>query len=221
MRMALKINMTRTEIVDFLDKELVPQVQTEINGLIWPRKKHGAYFITVRQILCMVDFLGAVYCGYPLAERKVDKNGLHISKSEKAVKFILKYFAPKATYNKNTVQQLYTMYRHGLVHLYQPRYLRLSNKKVLKWFFYRGNRHLSRLPLDTDSGRVVVNNVKHLEIINIGARKNLFHLPICVDALCEDFMQAIETYKTDVAAKKTLQRKWRTTVNAICKPRKL
>lgn len=62
--MALTRNMTISEIVNFLDKELLPQVKQEIGNWIYPNKKKGGYFTVTRQIFCMIDFLGAVYMGY-------------------------------------------------------------------------------------------------------------------------------------------------------------
>jgi len=113
------------------------------------------------------------------------------------------------------------MYRHGLVHLYQPKILSMGSRKILKWFFYRGNRHMDSIPIDSDIGKVTFNNVTHLQAINLPQYKSNYYLPICVDALCEDFIGAIKNYKEAVKKTKSLQRKWRTAVNAICKLRQV
>jgi hypothetical protein len=217
--MALKRKMTRKEMVNFLDHELIPQTKQEIGNWIHPRKKQGGYFVVVRQIFCMVDFLGAVYNGYPLSERVTDRNGRHIATSNKAIKFILKFFKPKKTYQVGVVSKLYKMYRHGLVHLYQPRTLKLNGNKRLLWFFYRGKRFDKKITVGTDLGKIIFFNVKHLKIIINGPSKKRYYLPICVDSLYEDFENAVQSYRNKLENTKTLQVKWRTTVNAICKPR--
>jgi len=210
--------MTRDEMIGFIDDELLPQVKLEIQNWIKPKKRQGGYFITVRQILCMVDFLGAVYSGYPFSERKDDPKGRRIARPDKAIRFITTFFEPKQTYQKDTVTKLYDMYRHGLVHLYQPKFLKLTSKKVLKWFFYKGKRQRNRIIVDSDQGKKVFKNVYHLRIICGDPNKKTYHLPVCINALYEDFEKATLRYKDKLKNTKYLQRNWRTTVNAICKP---
>ncbi len=217
--MALKRNMTRDEIVKFIDSELIPQARLEIENWIKPRKKQGGYFVTTRQILCMVDFLGAAYSGYPFLERKKDTKGEKIATSRKAIKFITTFFEPKETYQLQTVANLYGMYRHGLVHLYQPKFLKLKNRKVLRWFFYKGKRNYKKIEMDTDKGKVIFHDVKHLKVIlSDPLYPRSCFLPICIDALYEDFEKATQVNRNKLSKTKYLQRNWRTAVNAICKP---
>ncbi|MDO8658164.1 MAG: hypothetical protein Q7K55_05460 [Candidatus Levybacteria bacterium] len=218
--MALKRNMTQKEMEKFIDNELIPQAKLEIENWIKPRKKQGGYFVTTRQILCMVDFLGAAYAGYPFSERKKDPKGRRISTSEKAINFITTFFEPKQTYQTQIVTSLYTMYRHGLVHLYQPKFLKLNSKKVLRWFFYKGKRNYKKIEIDSDKGKIIFHNVEHLKVILSDPKfpRNCY-LPISIDALYEDFEKATQAYKSKLSKTKYLQTNWRTTVNAICKPR--
>lgn len=90
----------------------------------------------------MVDFLGAVYSGYSRAEKISDERTgqERIATTNKAKKFIADFFEPKNTYNATAIDHLYDIYRHGLVHLYQPRVLKYNTKKALQWFFYRGQK---------------------------------------------------------------------------------
>ena len=171
--MALKRNMNQKEMVNFIDNELFPQIKKEIQNWVYPKKETGGYFVVTRQIFCMVDFLGAAYAGYPLLERKKDKKGNRIATSNKAIKFITKFFEPEETYQQDIVTKLYYMYRHGLVHLYQPRILKLSSKRRLVWFFYRGKRYMKEIKIDTDKGERFFKNVNHLQILCID--KNNFN----------------------------------------------
>ena len=217
--MALKRNMSQEEMVAFIDNELFPQIQKEIKNWIYPRKQTGGYFAVTRQIFCVVDFLGAVYTGYPLSERKRDKEGKKIATSDKAIEFIIKFFMPREIYNKDVVTKLYCMYRHGLVHLYQPRILKLSTRKRLAWFFYRGKRHMDEIKIGTDKGGRVFKNINHLQILFSESDKNHNHLVISIDCLYKDFEEAVKRYRDKLVNTKYLQRNWRTAVNAICKPR--
>ncbi len=218
--MALKRNMTRDEMVAFIDSELLPQAKLEIQNWIRPKKRQGGYFVTVRQILCMVDFLGAAYWGYPLSERKPPrpKKPMQIARSEKAIKFITTFFEPKQTYQLSLVEKLHNMYRHGLVHLYQPKILKYINNSTLEWFFYKGKRIWLRKSADTNQGKIVFKKIDHLKIIPRGTSRKRYHLAVCIDALYEDFENAVLKYRDKLSKTKSLQRKWRTTVNAICKP---
>ncbi len=216
--MALKKQMTKDEIINFIDNELLPQTKQEIQNLIYPKKKQGGYFVVTRQILCMVDFLGATYSGYPKSARLKDKKDRkeRIATSKKAKKFIVSFFEPKKIYRKNTVKILYDMYRHGLVHLYQPRILSYKNG-TLDWFIYKGNRYQNKININ--NGAIFVNDVDHLKIIQFLPDKKKYHLAICIDALYGDFENAVIKYKNKLIQQTRLQSNWRTAVNSICDPR--
>lgn len=219
--MALKRKMTKDEMLEFINKELLPQVELEIGNWIHPRKRQGGYFVVTRQILCMVDFLGAVYSGYSKAEKDCDKRDgqERISKTNKAKKFIATFFKPRSVYHAAAVSHLYDIYRHGLVHLYQPRVLKYNSKKALQWFFYRGQkRFYKRMSIDTPQGKKVFNNVGYLQVLK-NSNLKYYYFPIGIDCLYEDFVNAVKLYRDKLSKTKSLQRRWRTTVNSICKPR--
>lgn len=217
--MALKRNMKLQEMLNFLDNELLPQARLEIQNWIKPKKRQGGYFVVVRQILCMVDFLGAIASGYPLSERKKDPKGTHIANTDKAICFILKFFGPKETYKEDVVRKLYSMYRHGLVHLYQPKILKLSSRVKLMWFFYKGKRQRKRISVDSPIGKITFKNVDHLEIVASDGLRGRRYLAVSINCLYDDFEAAVIKYRNRLQNTKSMQRKWRTTVNAICKPR--
>lgn len=212
--MAFKRNMNQEEMISFIDNELFPQIKKEIKNWIYPKKQTGGYFAVTRQIFCMVDFLGAVYAGYPLLEERNDKRGEKIATSKKAIKFITTFFEPEETYQQDIVTKLYKMYRHGLVHLYQPKILKLSSRKRLKWFFYRGGRHKEEIKM----GEIVFKDINHLQIYIDENNRKYSYLAISIDCLYKDFEEAIKRYRNKLANTKDLQRNWRTAVNAICKP---
>lgn len=219
--MALTKDMTEDQMIKFIDNELLPQTAHEIENLIHPRKKTGGYFVVTRQILCMVDFLGAVYSGYPRSERTRDKKNKteKIATSKKAIKFINAFFKPKSIYEKGLVDKLHNMYRHGLVHLYQPRILTYKTNCTLEWFIYKGKRNYSSMHVNTNQGKILVKNVNHFNIIQIAPGTNRYHLAICIDALYHDFKQATIEYRDKLKTTKYLQTNWRSAVNALCTPK--
>jgi hypothetical protein len=211
--MGLKADMSREEIIEFIDGDLLPQARTEIKNWIWPRKKTGGYFVVSRQILCMVDFLGAVYCGYNQEEQAKDVEGRKISVGGKARKFILDFFEPNFEYTSPIVDLFYDMYRNGLVHLYQPKILKYKGG-TLQWCIYKGKRNLNELILN----KVVFKNVSHMQIVP-DEPKETNYLLICIDSLYEDFEKALTTYRDQLSQSEKLQQNWRETVNAISQPR--
>lgn len=222
--MALKRNMTRDEMVDFIDKELLPQVKLEIGNWIHPRKRQGGYFVVTRQIFCMVDFLGAVYSGYHRKEEIRDKqnNKEKIATTYKAKDFMSEFFKPRKYYTEEARNRLYAIYRHGLVHLYQPRVLKYNSRRALQWFFYRGKkRFYKRMSVDTPQGKKIFYNVDHLQILFKSLNKKYYYFPIGIDCLYEDFIHSVKLYKRQLRITESLQTNWRTAVNAICRPKSL
>ncbi|OQY67095.1 hypothetical protein B6D29_02275 [Microgenomates bacterium UTCPR1] len=216
--MALYKNMQLDDITSFINGELIPQTEREIKNLIEPRKKQGGYFVVTRQIFCMLDFLGAVYAGYPKSERLQDVDGRKISTSRKTIKFMKAFFKPRTVYTTNKISMLHSMYRNGLVHLYQPKALRFRGGR-LDWFIYKGKNHLKQLKVNTNKGIYVFNDVHHLKIINFSRKYKRYYLAICINELYKDFIKAVKLYESKLKLKTYIQGNWRTTVNAICEPR--
>ena len=107
------------------------------------------------------------------------------------------------------------MYRHGLVHLYQPKILIYKNG-TLEWFLYKGKRHHDELSIN--NGSIIAKNVDHLKVIQFAPDKKKYHLSICINALYDDFEQAVMQYRNRLKKINRLQSNWRTAVNAICEP---
>lgn len=185
--MALKRNMTCGEMVEFLDDKLLPQANA-LRVLITPDKQPGAYSVVVRHLLCTVDFLGATCSG----------STSRCGTSRRAIRFITKYFKPEDVYSEEIAGKLYTIYRHGLVHMFQPKVLRL-NGDILEWKFDR------------------VRTPDHLRIIPVGQGRRS-SLMVSVKNLHEDFDKAVELYRDELKNSLPLQAKWRNVVDAICTP---
>ena len=134
--MALNKDMKLWDMKRFLHEELKEQILLEIAPILHVGIPQGGYFGVTRQILCLVEFLGTLYCGY---DKKRD--GKDIAQTWKAEKFIKEVMGKDFDKNYEANGELmYTMYRHGLVHLYQPKTLKLKDGTELRWMAYKGGR---------------------------------------------------------------------------------
>lgn len=103
------------------------------------------------------------------------------------------------------------MYRHGLVHLYQPKQLRLSDEKILQWLSYKGGRTGD---IEIRKGWVI-KNASHLsEISDTGAS----FLPVSIRCLYNDLLTAVDLYLKKLKDSKELQDNWVSAANEIAEP---
>lgn len=214
--MALKDDMKLYEMEAFLSEEVKEQVMFEIAPILHLGYPPGGYFGVPRQILCMVDFLGALYSGFNPEKDYKDlkkKKGKKISSSKKALAFIHEIFGEIDENYKTNGKYLYEMYRHGLVHLYQPKELELEDGKVLTWLPHKGGRVSD---IGTSDNRVI-QNATHLSILKDSGR---FFLPVSIKCLYSDLLSSIDLYLTKLKNSEDLQKKWVSAANEICKPDK-
>jgi len=220
--MALENNMSLVRIRSFLKEELKEQILLEIAPILHIGQSQGGYFGPSRQILCFVDFLGALYHGY---DEKEDKKYLSrksktrtISKPEHAVEFLKNIFGEKIDPNYRLEgETLFKMYRHGLVHLYQPKSFLQSNGRNLSWITYKGPRVGAYVRV----GNTHVSGVGHMCLITHPEYENWDYLAISINCLYYDLIQAIDIYMGMIEQDVTLQEKFRLTANAISEFEKL
>jgi len=216
--MALKKNMGFAEMKNFLNEELKEQILLEITPILHIGKKQGGYFGVSRQILCLIEFLSALYFGYDEKKDKRFKESNYkerrISNSEKAIKFIKELMGEKVDpFYKLNGKVLFKMYRHGLVHLYQPKTFLRRNKKELKWLAYKGARekHVEKI-------NGLKFDVRHVAIIPHPSNKNIEYLAVSINCLYYDLVQVIDIYTNLLEQDKKLQANWISAANAISEP---
>lgn len=198
--MALKKGMTITEIEDFLLKgDIKDAINFDIVPILHLKIEQGGYFGASRQILCMVDFLGALYCG----------NNKETRSTKSAVKFIKKIMGspeidPK--YNENG-EILYEIYRHGLVHLYQPKKLILEDKRKVEWCVHKGGRVDNINVKDNEQNKIFIQNARHMNIVK-HPKRDSYLLIISLDCLFEDLKKAINKYLELIKSNKKYRRNW-------------
>ncbi len=218
--MALQNNMELFQIKSFLEDEVKEQVFLEIAPILYIGQPAGGYFGVTRQILCFVDFLGALYCGYDKKEKNEDLKKykrMRISKSEKVEKFISEFFGSEIDpkYRENG-KVFYQMYRHGLVHLYQPKTIKQKAGRILSWAIYKGGRESHPEAFDTQEGKFIIPNARHLDIVVDPRNQNCDLLTISITCLYKDLLTVIDRFYQKVNEnKKNELGKWREATNAI------
>jgi len=207
--MALEKNMSLGRMKTFLSEELKEQILMEVVPILHLGQIQGGYFGVTRHILCFIDFLGALYSGYRAENFKKKED---VAMSKKAIKFIKEIMGDIDTYYKLNGSLFYEMYRHGLVHLYQPKVFSQPNGKELYWLVYKGPRE----------GALVkeVSGVRHLGIVASPTNQNIEYLPVSINCLYYDLIQAIDLYISLLEKDKAFQRKFISAANIICESEK-
>lgn len=218
--MALQNNMELFQIKSFLEDEVKEQIFLEIAPILYIGQSVGGYFGVTRQILCFVDFLGALYCGYSEKEKKEDikkYKRVLISKTEKVEKFIIEFLGTEidSKYSEHG-KVFYQMYRHGLVHLYQPKTIKQKNGRILKWAIYKGGRECHPEGFDTQGGKFTIPNARHLDIVVDPRDKKDDLMTISITCLYKDLLTAIDKFYSKIEKNGNNEiGKWRETANAI------
>lgn len=217
--MALKKNMELWQIKEFLEEEVKEQIFLETAPLLYTGQEVGGYFGVTRQVLCFIDFFGALFSGYNGKDKY--KNGAKkISTSKKAIIFITEVLGEIDPKYKENGKYLYAIYRHGLVHLYQPRTVKQKNGRIIIWAPYKGPRERANLTIKTDKGDFSISDVRHLQLVTDPRDKQYDLLPVSILCLYKDLLTAIDKYyellKED--RNKNLLKNWQSTANAILEP---
>ena len=212
--MAINKDIKLSEMGTFLLGEVKEQVLYEIAPILHLGYSPGGYFGVTRQIVCMIDFLGALYCGFdPKKDIQVQKKRTvkYIASSKKALRFIDEIFGSIDRNYQESGKYLIEMYRHGLVHLYQPKELKLDDSKVLSWLPYKGGRTTDILV----SENRIIKNASHLCIVaNLGQH----FLPVSIKCLYDDLLTAIDIYMGKLRSSKELRDRFISTANEIREP---
>ena len=220
--MALNNNMSLEHMRSFLNEELKEQILLEIAPILHIGQSQGGYFGPSRQILCLVEFLGALYHGY---DEKEDGNFLSgrsksrtISKEDYPIEFLKNIFGKRIDINYElNGEKLFKMYRHGLVHLYQPKSFVQPNNRGLTWIAYKGPRVDAHVLV----GNTGVPGITHMTIIRHPEENNCDCLAISVNCLYYDLIHSIDIYMEMLEQDRDLQHKFMLTANAISEFEKL
>lgn len=208
--MALTKDMKLFEMKRFLQEELKEQILLEIAPILHVGIPQGGYFGVTRQILCLVEFLGTLYCGY---DKKRD--GKDIAQTWKAEKFIKEIMGKEIDeYYGTNGDLMYAMYRHGLVHLYQPKTLKLKDGIELRWMAYKGARDEH----EEFIAGLKFTNVRHLGKVKHPNEEGIYYLAVSITCLYYDLIAAVDLYSKLLEGSEDFQNKWISVANVISEP---
>lgn len=180
--MPLSNNMSFADIMIYLQTDLDTSIQNDVYPVLQADKREGGYFAVPRLVLCYIDFLGALYCGF--SGTNVNK----IATTAKAKKFIRDVMSRVDPAYGTHGDLLVEVYRHGTVHLYSPISLkRTSDNKVLQWELYKGTRREMLI-----AGTYSSKWVSHMKLYSHDTTTDV--LPISITCLYEDLRQSIDEY---------------------------
>lgn len=216
--MALQQNMELWQIKRFLQEEVKEQIFLEVAPILYIGQEVGGYFGATRQILCFLEFLGALYSGYN-GRDKYPNGAKKIASSKKSIMFIKKILGEVDDMYSQNGKYLYAMYRHGLVHLYQPRTIKQKNGRILMWAPYKGARERATINFRTDVREFSIQNVRHMGISENPSDKSSDLLTVSIICLYKDLLTVIDNFYLRVEGNKNDElKKWRETANAILEP---
>jgi hypothetical protein len=216
----LRKSMSHEEIVAHLHHEVADTARFETGRLISvdaglsDQPPGWAFFGAVRAVLCDVDYVGALYCGFQ------GKDRWRLATSAKAVRYLREVFS-SATGNpcyRDYGELIYNIYRHGTVHLRAPKRLRntSASSELLSWTLL-GPRS-GEGPGKTTPGRYTF---QHLQAWRV--EPNLTTIPVSVQALYEDFLASVEHFADLIRAEAgqsgvDLRDRWRSVADILSEP---
>lgn len=203
--MPLTKNMNNNEICKYLEFDLKKSIFNDVQPIIQPCSKEGGYFGVPRLILCYIDHLGALYKGYNGKEHNERKIISEPFKAKAFIEDVLGKVHP--FYNKYGIF-LYEMYRHGTVHLYQPKIFFNDQNEKLSWVTYKG-------PRETVSE---YGKIQHMKPNEFKTKNWIF--PISINCLFYDLIESITYFQNMIRTDNNLINNWKSTSNAIIKDEK-
>lgn len=205
--MPLHRDMTLVQIEEYLKDDLAKSIRNDIGPMVQPEQAEGGYFGVCRMVLCYVDYLGALYHGYTGEEDS--KGRPRIAKSEYAISFLKEVWTEIDPLYKDRAELLYNTYRHGTVHLYQPKVL-VNNKRYLAWLVYKGDREACVSFAESTL------RVRHLQPVQI--KPDLWYFPVSISVLYSDLLQSIDAYIVKLRSDPSLVQRFAQTANALIQP---
>jgi hypothetical protein len=214
--------MTKKDIVDYLTTDLKEIVNEDIKPcLLIGVPTLGGFFSVPRLVLTCVDYLGALYCGWKPTEMT---NGRpNFTASWKAIKYIQDVLGQAYSEYGVRAKLLWAIYRHGTVHLNQPKVLQ-NGAKTIAWHIYKGQlstgHQLIVSAVPTGIGTKVEMPIQHLFPMPIRGQSNDWILPISTTCLYQDLLESLDIYASMIQNETiaTLGDNFRSAMNEMVKP---
>jgi hypothetical protein len=172
------------EWINYFRRDLMPSVRNDIRPLIATQGSFGA----PRQFFPYIEYLSGLVFG--------PAGGHNLANTTHATHFLQQYMNQIDPLYGKHADILLKMWRHGLIHRYQPKVLKSSTShRQIGWLSYFGTRTSSRE--EHPPGNWIV--VSHLTPWIDPANK-LDFFPVCVPELVNDLEKVIEMIATKLVA---------------------
>jgi hypothetical protein len=210
--------MNKQEIVDYLSMDLKPFIIEDITPCLQIGFKTRAGFFSVpKLVLTCVDYLGALYVGW----NNERKNGRPVFTSgPKAKAYLRDLFGQVYAEYKTHGDLLWEIYRHGTVHLNEPKVLQ-NGTRTISWQLFKGDykqRKVEGGGVPTAPGKFVRMDLTHLVPAEIVGLPGEWMLPVCTTCLYEDLVASIDQYVDLIQSNSAIEDSFRKTVNEMVKP---
>lgn len=170
----------KKSVVKYLKTDIKVSIENDVKKIVryHERIKVGGYHSIPRLVFCYVDYLGSLVYG-------PDKPTVH------AIQYIENYFEKEY---KNKSALLFIMWRHGTVHEYDPKVLKLKFGKLkLGWL--------------TNISSKKHNKKDHLSVFNRYGVKKTRYFKINANKLVDDLLESLSRLVKDLEANKAKKRK--------------
>lgn len=215
-----KANMTKQEIVDYLRTDMKTIVEDDIKPCLLIGVPRGGYFSVPKLVLSCVDYLGALHSGWKTTEIFNDSRP-NFTATKKAVGYLESVLGQVFSEYRVRGRLLWEIYRHGTVHLNQPKALQNATKTI-SWYIFKGDWKERTIvgSVPTGIGSSVLMPVTHLVPMPITGLPNEWILPICTTCLYEDLLASLDVYATMIQKETTptLENNFRSAVDEMVKP---
>ncbi len=174
------------EIEDYLRKDIKRSIRNDVYPLVASSTvpRDGGLFGAPLLMFSRIDFLGYLYKG----ERS----------SKSAVTFIRDYFGKIDIRYAEVGGLLYHIYRHGTIHEYEPKKVKLADGTQMAWYVYKGG-----------------SKELHLSAYVEGS---VLWLRLRLDSLFEDLNSAIDLYIEGLKKDEKLRQRFKKARNEILQP---
>jgi hypothetical protein len=162
----------------------------------------GAPHAIAREVFSYVDHLGHLFTG------QSDNVG---ERFKCYVRHVLGLVDPNYA---RRADELYEMYRNGLIHEFDPKVLANKSGESLAWLSYPGARREPKLQLEPGAF-----DVTHLTPLRLDETGKNYHLPVSTVCLITDLLSSITMFIDGVVGtEETRVRAWNKAAKALNKP---
>jgi hypothetical protein len=211
--------MNKQEIIDYLTNDMKTLIEDDIKPCLLIHQPRGGYFSVPKLVLSCVDYLAALYCGWQTHEAIGGRP--NFTSTAKALRYLQEVFGQVFSEYRVRAELLWQVYRHGTVHLNEPKFLQ-NGAKTIWWQVFKGNfkQRMMLGAVPTGVGSSVQMVLSHLVPMEIPTLRNQWVFPICSTCLYEDLLDSLDIYaqKIDNDSTSTLEAKFRSAVDEMVKP---